>query len=55
MPGVEVRERMYKAAFARRRCLVPASAFYEWQKNPSGKQPYAIARADGQIMALGGL
>jgi putative SOS response-associated peptidase YedK len=46
---------MFKAAFARRRRLVPAGAFYEWQKNPSGQQPYAIARADGQIMALGGL
>jgi putative SOS response-associated peptidase YedK len=46
---------MFKAAFARRRCLVPAYAFYEWQKTASGKQPYAIARADGHIMALGGL
>jgi putative SOS response-associated peptidase YedK len=46
---------MFKAAFARRRCLVPAGAFYEWQKTASGKQPFAIARSDGQIMALGGL
>jgi putative SOS response-associated peptidase YedK len=46
---------LFKAAFARRRCLVPAGAFYEWQKTTSGKQPYAIARADGHIMALGGL
>jgi putative SOS response-associated peptidase YedK len=46
---------MFKAAFARRRCLVPAGAFYEWQKFSSGKQPYAIARTDQQIMALGGL
>jgi putative SOS response-associated peptidase YedK len=38
-----------------RRCLVPAGAFYEWQKTASGKQPFAIARSDGQIMALGGL
>lgn len=46
---------LFKAAFARRRCLVPAGAFYEWQKIAGGKQPYAIARADGQVMALGGL
>jgi putative SOS response-associated peptidase YedK len=29
---------MFKAAFARRRCLVPAGAFYEWQKTSAGKQ-----------------
>jgi putative SOS response-associated peptidase YedK len=47
---------MFKAAFARRRCLVPADVFYEWQKRPDGsKQPYAIAREDGEIMALAGL
>src|SRR5689334_493855 len=34
---------MFRAAFERRRCLVPAVAFYEWKKLPGGaKQPYAI-------------
>lgn len=46
---------MFHGAFAARRCLVPASAFYEWQVTLSGKQPYAIARADGTPLALGGL
>jgi putative SOS response-associated peptidase YedK len=46
---------MFKAAFVRRRCLVPAGAFYEWRKDPTGKQAYAVARGDGQPMALGGL
>jgi putative SOS response-associated peptidase YedK len=46
---------MFKATFVRRRCLVPAGAFYEWRKDPTGKQPYAVARGDGQPMALGGL
>ncbi len=49
------RSGMFKAAFARRRWLVPAGAFYEWRPVAGGKQPYAIARADGQVMALGGL
>ncbi len=35
---------MWRDAFARRRCLVPADAFCEWQAGPSGKQPFAIAR-----------
>ena len=47
--------RLFRDALAARRCLVPADAFYEWQAAPGGKQPYAIARADGQPMALAGL
>ncbi len=46
---------MFRAALAARRCLVPADAFYEWQARPDGKQPYAIARADGAPLALAGL
>jgi len=45
----------FRDAFARRRCIVPIDAFYEWQAGPAGKQPYAVARADGRIMALAGL
>jgi putative SOS response-associated peptidase YedK len=46
---------MFKPAFAKRRCLVPADAFYEWKPVGGGKQPYAIARQDGQPMAFAGL
>jgi putative SOS response-associated peptidase YedK len=46
---------MFKSAFAKRRCLVPADAFYEWKPVEGGKQPYAIARQDGQAMAFAGL
>jgi putative SOS response-associated peptidase YedK len=46
---------LFKAAFARRRCLVPADAFYEWKTVPDGKQPYAIARVDGAPLALAGI
>jgi putative SOS response-associated peptidase YedK len=46
---------MFRSAFAERRCLVPAAAFYEWKAVVGGKQPYAIARADGQPMAFAGL
>ena len=31
---------------------MPADVFYEWQATEGGKQPYAIARADGQPMAF---
>ena len=46
---------MFRGAFASRRCLVPMDAFYEWQATPTGKQPYAFARADGQPLVLAGL
>lgn len=46
---------MFRAALASRRCLVPADAFYEWNATPGGKQPYAVARANGQPLAFAGL
>ena len=46
---------MWRDAVHRRRCLVPADAFYEWHAMQDGKQPYAIARQDGQPMAFAGL
>ena len=51
----------YRRAVARRRCLIPADAFYEWQRRtgregrPAGKLPYAVRRRDGQPMALAGI
>src|SRR5215472_13566494 len=52
--GIESKPAFGKA-FERRRCLVPVDNFYEWKKTGTGKQPYAIALADRQIMALAGL
>jgi putative SOS response-associated peptidase YedK len=46
---------MFKDALARRRCLVAADAFYEWKVIEGGKQPYAIARQDGEPLAFAGL
>src|SRR5215472_813694 len=46
---------MFRDALERRRCLVPADAFYEWQAIDGTKQPYAVARADGQPMVFAGL
>ena len=46
---------MFRGAFTARRCLVPADAFYEWQAAEGAKQPYAVARRDGQPMAFAAL
>lgn len=46
----------YRTAFSRRRCLVPATGFYEWRKNDDGKKtPYYISRADDLPLAMAGI
>ena len=45
----------FRAALRRRRCLVPADGFYEWQRKEGRKQPYHMRRRDGAPFALAGL
>jgi putative SOS response-associated peptidase YedK len=53
----------FRRAFTKRRCLVPADGFYEWEvvappSTPKGrpkKQPVFIHRRDGEPMAFAGL
>lgn len=51
----------YRRAFTKRRCLLPADGFYEWQplaatkERGARKQPYFITPEDGGVMALAGL
>lgn len=49
----------YRAAMKYRRCIVPADLFYEWRKPAPGmgktKQPFAIRRRDGDLLAFAGL
>lgn len=45
----------FRAAYKKRRCLIPADGFYEWKKLDSGKQPYYIHTHDRQIFAFAGL
>ena len=45
----------YRTAFARRRCLIPADAFYEWRSGEDGKVPHAIRRKDREPFAMAGL
>jgi putative SOS response-associated peptidase YedK len=47
----------FRAALKRRRCLIPASGFYEWKKNPDGKTktPMYIRRKDHKPFAFAGL
>jgi putative SOS response-associated peptidase YedK len=49
----------FRDAFRKRRCIVPASGFFEWQKSMKGgkevKQPLYIRRPDGRPIGLAGL
>lgn len=47
---------LYREAFKRRRCLIPADAFYEWQQTGAKtKQPFAFGLASGEPYAFAGL
>ncbi len=48
----------FRTAFQKRRCLIFADGFYEWQKPASGKgktQPFYFHRKDGRPFAFAGL
>src|SRR6266481_4333633 len=44
--------KIFRDAFERRRCLVPADGFYEWQKEGGKTHPYAIVPQEGGIFAI---
>jgi putative SOS response-associated peptidase YedK len=47
----------YKQALLKRRCIIPATGFYEWQKRPGQKtkQPFFVHHPDGEPYAFAGL
>ena len=46
---------LFREAFAKRRCLIPATGFYEWQKREDGKQPYRFRHKDLEPFAFAGM
>ena len=47
---------VFRESVKRRRCLIPADGFYEWQPiDRKTKQPFAFALKDGTMFALAGL
>jgi putative SOS response-associated peptidase YedK len=46
---------VFRDAFKRTRCLIPASGYYERQDTPDGKHPYYFTRRDGDPITVAGL
>jgi putative SOS response-associated peptidase YedK len=45
----------FREALRKRRCLVLADGFYEWQDTPEGKQPFRFILASGEPFAFAGI
>ena len=45
----------FRNALKKRRCLVLADGYYEWQKTPTGKRPFRIVMRSGEPFAIAGL
>jgi len=44
----------FRAPAAKRRCVLPADGYYEWQATPEGKQPYFL-HLDDTVLNMAGL
>jgi len=45
----------FRSAFKKRRCLIPATGYYEWLQQTTGKQAFHICRRDKELFAFAGL
>lgn len=46
---------MWRSPLAKRRCVIPASAYYEWRGERGAKTPFSIGDPDGRRMTIAGL
>ncbi len=51
----ETIEKRFERSFHDRRCLVPATGFYEWQKLGGARQPFHVRRRDRRLFAFAGI
>ncbi len=45
----------FREAWRRRRCLIPASGFYEWKDEGGKRQPYYVTPRAGELFAFAGI
>ena len=49
------RKPMFRDSAARKRCIIPADGFYEWEPKERGRAPHWVYRADGYPMGFAGI
>ena len=52
--GIEAKP-SFRGPVRHRRCIVPASGFYEWRLQGTGKQPCFVRPAEDEVFALAGI
>jgi len=52
--GIE-KKPSFRGPIKQRRCIIPASGFYEWLRKGGQKTPYFVSRTDGGYLAMGGI
>lgn len=45
----------FQESFAKKRTMIPASGYYEWQTTPEGKTPYYISAGSDGVLAFAGI
>lgn len=45
----------FRHSFKTRRCIIPASGFYEWTQTPGGKWPYFITAEHAPLLSMAGI
>ena len=53
--GKRAEKPIFRSAFKSRRCLIPASGYYEWKNTEGKKQPFYITAIDGTVLTIAGL
>jgi len=48
-------EPIFRSAFKRNRCIIPASGYFQWKTVPTGQQCYYLSAADGGVLSIAGV
>jgi putative SOS response-associated peptidase YedK len=49
------RSRMYRRAWAARRCVVPMTGYYKWDRGDGRRQPWFVQASDGSVLFVAGM
>ena len=55
LAGVLFEKPMFRSAFKRNRCIIPASGYSQWKTTKARKQPYYFTPTEGPILSIAGI